>query len=107
MLESLKNFAKLMQQIYSTINETKAAFAEGTVRSIKIKIYRYLEELAYENIHNMSQFVAALNSTKNRSMDLIPKNIRNKDFLSILYSKPLREHTKPKFKIGDRVRNSK
>ena len=35
------------------------------------------------------------------------KNIKNSDILSILYSKPLREYRKPKFKIGDRVRISK
>ena len=31
----------------------------------------------------------------------------NCDFLSILYSKPLRDYKKPIFKIGDRVRVSK
>ena len=31
----------------------------------------------------------------------------NSDFLSILYSKPLREFRKPQFKIGDRVGISK
>ena len=37
----------------------------------------------------------------------MPKNIKNSDILSILYSKPLREYKKPKFKIGDRGRVSK
>ena len=40
-------------------------------------------------------------------MYLIPKNVRNSDFLSILYSKQEREYKNPKFKIGDRVRISK
>ena len=40
-------------------------------------------------------------------MDLIPKNVKNSDFLSILYSKPLREFRKPKFEVGERVRISK
>ena len=31
----------------------------------------------------------------------MPKNIKNSDFLSILYSKPLREYRKPKFEIAD------
>ena len=35
------------------------------------------------------------------------KNVKNSDFLSILYSKPLRESKKPKFKIGDGVPISK
>ena len=38
---------------------------------------------------------------------MIPKNVENSDFLSILYCKPLREFRKPKFKNGDRVRISK
>ena len=40
-------------------------------------------------------------------MDLIPKTIKISEFLSILYSKPLREYRKSMFKIGDRVRISK
>ena len=38
---------------------------------------------------------------------MIPKNVKNSEFLSILYSKPQREFRKLKFKIGDRVRISK
>ena len=34
-------------------------------------------------------------------------NLKNSDFLSILYSKPIREFRKPKFEVGDRVRISK
>ena len=37
----------------------------------------------------------------------MPKNIKNSNFLSILYNKPLQEHKTPKFKIGDRVPISK
>ena len=33
--------------------------------------------------------------------------VKNWDFISILYSKPLREYKKPTFKIDDRVRISK
>ena len=36
-----------------------------------------------------------------------PNNVKNCDFMFILYSKPLREFKKPTFKIGDRVRISK
>ena len=36
-----------------------------------------------------------------------PNTVKNCDFMSILYSKPLREFKKPTFKIGDRVRISK
>ena len=36
-----------------------------------------------------------------------PNTVKNCDFMSILYSKLLREFKKPTFKIGDRVRISK
>ena len=36
-----------------------------------------------------------------------PNTIKNCDFISILYSKLLREFKKPTFKVGDRVRISK
>ena len=34
-------------------------------------------------------------------------HFKNCDFMSILYSKPLREYKKPKFGIGNRIRISK
>ena len=94
-------------QIYSTMSETKAAFAERTTRSLKNLLYRYMEDNGYKCIHKLNQFVTTLNSRRNCSIDLIPKNVKNSDFFSILYSKPLREFRKPQFKSGDRVRISK
>ena len=94
-------------QIDSTMSETKAAFAERTIRSLKNILYRYLEDNGYKYIHKLNQFVTSLKSRRNCSIDLIPKNIKNSDFLSILYSKPLRKFRKPKFNVGDRVRISK
>ena len=94
-------------QIYSTMSETKAAFAERTIRSLKNLLYRYMEDNGDKYIHKMTQFVTTLNSRRNCSIDLIPKNVKNSEFLSILYSKPLREFRKPMFKVGDRVRISK
>ena len=86
-------------QIYS-------AFAESTIRSLKNILYRYREDNGYKYIHKLTQFVTTLNSTRNCSIDLIPKNVKNFNFFSILYSEPLREFRKPKFKIGDRDRIS-
>ena len=89
------------------MSETKAAFAERTKRSLKNILYRYMEENRDKYIHKLTQFVTTLNSRRNRSIDLIPKSVKNSDFLSILYSKPLREFREPKFKVGNRVRISK
>ena len=84
-----------------------AAFAERTIRSLKNILYRYMEDNGYKYIHKLNQFVTTLNSRRNCSIDLIPKNVKNSDFLSILYSKPLREFRKPQFKLGESVRISK
>ena len=35
-----------------------------------------------------------------------PNHVKNSDFMSIVYCKPLRENRKPKFRIGNRVRIS-
>ena len=93
-------------QVYSTISETKAAYAERTIRSLKNILYRYMEDNGCKYLHKLTQFVTTLNSWRICAIHLIPKNVQNSDFLSILYNKPLRDFRKPKFKIGDRVRIS-
>ena len=89
------------------MSETKAAFAERTIRSLKNILYRYMEDNGYKYIHKLFQFVTTPNSTRNCSIDLILKIVKISDFFSILFSKPLRDFRKPNFKIGDRVRISK
>ena len=94
-------------QIYSTMSETKAAFAERTIRSLKNILYRYMEGFVYKYIYKLPQFITTLNSGRNSSTDMRPNTVKNCDFMSILYIKPLREFKKPTFKVGDRVRISK
>ena len=89
------------------MSETKAAFAERRVRSLKNIFYGYMEDKRYKYFHKLAQFVTTLNSRRMCSIDFIPKNVQKSDFWSLLYSKPLREFRKPKFKIGNRVRISK
>ena len=86
------------------MSETKAAFAERTIRSLKNIPYSNMEGNGYKYVHKLTHFVTTLRSRRNFSIDLIPKKVKNSDFLSILYSKPLREFRKPKFKFIDRVR---
>ena len=94
-------------QIYSPTNGTKAAFAERTKRSLKNILYRYMEDFGYKYIHKLPQFITILISRRNSSIDMRPNIVVNCDFMSILYSKLLREFKKLTFKIGDRVRISK
>ena len=94
-------------QFYSTMSETKAAFAERSIRALKNILYRYMEDYGYNYIHKLSQFITTLNSRRTNSIDMKPNTVQNCDFISILYSKLLREFKKPTFKLGDRVRISK
>ena len=89
------------------MSETKVAFAERTIRSLKHIPYCYMEDNGYKYIKKMTEFVTTLNSRRNCSNDLMLKNVKKIDFLSILYSKPLREFGKTKIKIGYRIRISR
>ena len=89
------------------MNEMKAAFAELPIRSLKNILYRYMEDYGYNYAHKLPQFIATMNSRNNRSVNMKPNHVKNSDFMSILYSKPLRENKKLKFGIGDRVSISK
>ena len=62
------------------MSETKAAFSELTIRSLKNVLYRYMEDNGYKFIHNMTQFVTTLNSRRYCSIDLIPKSVKNSEF---------------------------
>ena len=104
----LKNFCSAEGiEIYSTMSETKAAFAERTIRSLKNILYRYMEDYGYKHIHKLPQFIGTMNSRNNRGIDMKPKHVKNSDFMSIFYSKSLREYKKSKFGFGNRVRISK
>ena len=89
------------------MSETKTAFAERTTRSLKNILYRYREDYGYKYNQKVPQIIATMISRKNRNMEMKPKHVKNTDFMSILYDKPLREYEKPKFGCGDKVRISK
>ena len=76
-------------EISSRMSETKVAFAEHTIRSLKNILYRYMEDYGYKYFHKLPQFFATMNSRNNRSIDMKPNHVKNSDFLSILFSKPL------------------
>ena len=89
------------------MSEAKAAFAGRTIGSLKNNFYRYMEDWGYKYIPKIPQFIATMSSRNNRSIDMKPNHVRNSDFVSIIYSKPLREYKNSKFGIGDRVHISK
>ena len=54
-------------QIYSTMSESKAAFAERTIRSLKNIPYRYMEDNGYKYIHKL------LNSLQHQNLEEIAR----------------------------------
>ena len=92
---------------YSTISETKAAIAERSIRALKNILHRYIAVYEYKYIHKLPHFTATMNIRHLRSKDLKANYVMNSDFLSILYSKPIKEYKKPKSTIGDSLRMSK
>ena len=78
-------------EIYSYLSETKAAFAECTKRSLTKNLHSYMEEKGCKHIHNLPEFFTTLSIRRNCAINLIPEDVNNLDFLSILYSKPIRK----------------
>ena len=94
--------------LYTTENETKSAFAERNIRSLKNIIYEYLEEnWTWTYIKDLPQFVNTINGRVNRVTQLA----RNKVFKkheSFLISLALDNNKyKPKYEEGDLVRIAK
>ena len=83
------------------MSETKAAFAEKAIQSIKHITHRYIEDHAEKLIHKLPQIKSTLNCRVNRSIGKFPRDVKNTDFLSLLYNKPLTRYKKLKFKVGD------
>ena len=66
------------------MSETKAAFAERAIQSLKHIIYRYIEDHGEKLIRNLPQFVSTMNCRVNRSIGKSPRDVKITDFFSIL-----------------------
>ena len=97
--------------IYSTHSETKSAFAERNIRSLKNIIYKHLEKSwPYQYIKKLHDFVDIMNSRVNRVTGLAPKKVSDKDvprLICLVSNKSTKQLRVPKFKAGDLVRVSK
>ena len=83
--EIFKKFCKEKKiEVYSTISETKAAFAERAIQSLKQIIYRHIEDHGEKFIHKLHQFVCTRNCRANRSIGISPKDVKKSNFCSIL-----------------------
>ena len=61
------------------MGETKVAIAERTIRSLKVDLYRYVEDHGYKYVHQLSLIVTSLKSRKKCIVDVIPKNVNISD----------------------------
>ena len=76
-------------KIYSTMSDSMIPVAHRRVPSLKKILYRILEIYAYKYLLKLPQFVAIMNSRRDCSIDLMPKDVKNSLNLSLLYSWPL------------------
>ena len=94
--------------LYTTENETKSAFAERNIQSLKNIIYKYLEEKwTWTYIKDLPQFVNSINSRVNRVTLLAPNKVFKKHEPFLISLAIYTKKYKPKYKEGDLVRIAK
>ena len=100
MEELLKNFAsKKNIGVYSTMSETKAAFAERAIQLLKHIIYRNIEDHGEKFIYKLPQSLSTMNCRVNRSIGKSARDVKDTDFLSIPYNKALTRYIKLNSKL--------
>ena len=96
---------------YTTSSETKSAFAERNIRSLKNIMYKHMEnKWTYHYINRLQQFVNTINSRVNRVTKLAPNKVTKKHephLRSLAAKQSSKFVTKPKFDIRDKVRIAK
>ena len=68
-------------EVYSPMSQTKTAFAERAIQSLKHIIYRYIEDHGEKTVHKLQQFVSTMNCRKNRSIGKSLRDMKISDFL--------------------------
>ena len=98
-------------ETYTTASETKSAFAERNIRSLKNIMYKHMEnKWTYQYINKLAQFVQTINSRVNRVTKLAPNKVTKKhvpELISIASDQSSKFVKKPKFKVRDTVRIAK
>ena len=91
--------------LYSTHSETKSAFAERNIRSLKAIIFKILHENNTDTyIENSQQFVNVINCRVNRITKLAPKDVGKNDVLYLISRQCCNQIRQPKYKMGQQVR---
>ena len=92
-------------ETYSIHNEGKSVAAERFIRTLKIKIYKYMTSVS-KNVYidKLDDIVGEYNNTYQRTTKMRHVNVKDNTYID--FKKQVNDRN-PKFKIGDRVRISK
>ena len=110
-----KHLKKLLEKhdidMYSTENEEKSSVVERWNRTMKSKMYKYFTaNLTRTYIDMLPEMVEKYNNTYHRSIKMTPvqaSDPKNSEKVYFTLYKNIPEKTKPKFKVGDKVRITK
>ena len=91
--------------MYSLYNEGKCVVAEGFIRTLKSKIYRYMTSVSKNvYINKLDDIVGDYNNTYHRAIKIKPVDFKNNTYID---SKKEVNDKDPKFKVSDHGRISR
>ena len=87
--------------MYSTYNEGKSAVAERFIRTLKNKIFKHMTAVSKNVCFDvLEEIIDIYNNTVHRTIKMKPIDVTSDSYAEYNDS----NITKPKFKVGDRVR---
>ena len=91
--------------MYSIHNEGKSVIAERFIRTLKIKIYKYITSVS-KNVYidKLDDIVECNNNTYHRTVKVKPVDVKDNTYID--FNKEINDKN-PKFKVGDNVKISK
>ena len=91
--------------VYSIHNEGKSVAAEGCIRTLKNKIYKYMTSIS-KNVYidKLDDIVDEYNNTYHRTIKMKPADVKDNTYID--FENEVNDKV-PKFKVGDHVRTSK
>ena len=92
-------------EMYLMHNEEKSVVAEGLIRTLKSRVYKYKISIS-KNVHinKLDDIVNEYNNTYHKTIKMKPIDVKNNTYINS--SKEV-NHKDPTFQVGDYVRISK